>query len=72
MQHSQYLRIESLAGGVSCSNREFIRVARSKLSPAGKRRANRGFRHNWLRHGLIQLRSARNLYLGIAAGRAAV
>lgn len=68
MYRSQYLRIEHLAGGCCCSHREFIRAARTLLSPAGKRRANRDFRHTWLRQGLTQLHSARDVYLGLGYG----
>ena len=61
MMHSQYLRIESLAGGVYASQREFIRAARSRLSPEGKSRGMREWRHEWLRDGLRQLQESREL-----------
>lgn len=59
MMHAQYLRIESLAGGVTASPREFIRAARGRLAPAGLSRARRAWRHDWLRSGLRQLQEQR-------------
>lgn len=68
MTFGQYCRIESAAGGVRCSNREFIRAARGLLSQDGKSRASRKARHEWLRDGLDKLESARRAYLNIYRG----
>ena len=59
MMFSQYLRIESLAGGVGCSPREFIKAAHSRLAPTAKKHAQRTARHQWLREGLRQRDDAR-------------
>lgn len=66
MYHGQYQRIESKAGGVGCTARQFIRAAHSKLSPIGRSRAQRSERHEWLRHGLEQLTESRALYRRVA------
>lgn len=68
MTFAQYCRIESAAGGVHCTNREFIRAARALLSANGKARAQRKARHIWLRDGLDQLESARRLYSYVQTG----
>ena len=52
MTHAQYIRIETQAGGVGASTREFIRAARARLSDQGKARANREARRAWILHGL--------------------
>ena len=52
MMQSQYMRVESKAGGVACTNREFIRTAHTVLSKAGKSLAMKKRRHRWLREGL--------------------
>ena len=48
-KHSQYLRAETRAGGLSKSTRQFIRATRTMLSPEGKRRGARSIRHTWTR-----------------------
>lgn len=68
MTFAQYCRIETAAGGVHCTNREFIRAARALLSTDGKARAQRKARHMWIRDGLDQLESARRAYLNIYLG----
>ena len=62
MTFAQYCRIETAAGGVRCSSRDFIRAARALLSCEGKSRAMRNARHIWLRDGLDQLENARRAY----------
>ena len=54
MIHTQAMRIESLAGGVAATNRQFIRAAHTLLSTKGKSAAMRKQRHEWLRGGLNQ------------------
>jgi len=61
MRYSQYLRVESLAGGVGCSPREFVEAAHSLLAPDAKKHAKRTARHQWLREGLRQRDDARAL-----------
>ena len=52
MTFAQYLRIENDAGGVGCSDRQFIKAAHGLLSPDGRKRWLRDARHDWLREGL--------------------
>ena len=52
MIYSQYIRIETLAGGVACSNIQFIRALHTKISTLGKTRENREWRHKLIREGL--------------------
>jgi hypothetical protein len=52
MSYAQYLRIETKAGGVSATRREFIAAAHSRTSREGKGRNMRELRHRWLREGL--------------------
>lgn len=68
MMFSQYCRIESDAGGVSCSVRDFLRACRRRLSKQGKTRAMRTQRHEWLRAGLKQRDAARRLYNQVMRG----
>lgn len=65
MTFGQYCRTETAAGGVTCSNRDFIRAAHTLLSGEGKARAMRDARHVWLRDGLDRLESARRAYVAI-------
>lgn len=71
MTFGQYCRIETAAGGVTCSNRDFIRAARALLSSEGKSRAMRDARHIWVRDGLDHLESARSFYVAIHKGKRA-
>jgi len=61
MNYAQYCRIESKAGGASCTVREFVRACHSVLSDAGKARDKREWRHEWIRAGLCQRQKARDL-----------
>ena len=61
MNYAQYCRIESKAGGASCTVREFVRACHSVLSDAGKGRDKRDLRHEWIRAGLCQRQKARDL-----------
>ena len=61
MPWSQYLRIESIAGGIGCTPREFIKACHTRLAPSAKTYVQREARHAWIRDGLRQLRSARRL-----------
>jgi len=66
MMFGQYCRIESRAGGVACTEREFIRAALSMI----KKNARFGpiaceyrtGRHMWLRQGLEMRLKARDEY----------
>ena len=55
MNDAQYMRIETLAGGLGCGNRAFIKAAHTLLSPLGRSRYRREVRHSWLREGLAKL-----------------
>lgn len=62
MIFAQYCRIEAKAGGVGCSDREFIRAALSKIHKCYRYdRAIREPRHKWLRDGLAIKRKAAGL-----------
>lgn len=63
MTHAQYQRIETKAGGTSCTPRQFIKAAHSLISEQGKSRDHRRHRHHWLRRGLAHLDNAQNLRL---------
>jgi hypothetical protein len=52
MQHSQYMRIEALAGGLGASKVRFVRACHELLSAQGRTRAMRDIRHQWIREGL--------------------
>lgn len=54
MPHTQYLRIESEAGGLYASTRTFVRACWKRLGVQGKSHAMRELRHNWIRDGLRQ------------------
>lgn len=63
MLYSTYLRIESQCGGVTCSEREFIRAARKVFDPRKRdRREYRVYRHAFYREGLEYLREAQDVY----------
>lgn len=52
MTFAQYLRIETIAGGVGCTDRAFIKALHSRLSDRGKTREHRDWRHTLIRAGL--------------------
>ena len=52
MLASQYMRIESRAGGTQCSARDFVRACHEILNPLGRGRALRDERHGWIKAGL--------------------
>lgn len=62
MTYAQYCRIETKAGGVSYTPRQFIKAAHTVLSEAGKSRLLRDGRHAWLRAGLEYHAKATCLY----------
>jgi hypothetical protein len=70
MTFAQYCRIETAAGGITCSNREFIRAARALLSSEGKSRAMRPSRRVWIVDGLDRLETARRDFRAMHRGRA--
>lgn len=61
MPWSQYMRIETSAGGTSAGPRDFVRAAHKLLSEEGRTRAARDVRHEWLRSGLSKLTYGRQL-----------
>lgn len=63
MSHAQAIRIETLAGGVACTDREFIKAAHSLLANISRGRSMRDTRHAWLRSGLDVLNEARRLLI---------
>ena len=69
MMYAQYCRLESKAGGVSCTPREFIRACLSVLKK--KSRYSRTFRHQrhqWIRSGLAMRLDARQQYHDVMSG----
>lgn len=68
MAYPQYLRLETKAGGVTCTEREFIRACHSVLTARGRSRARRAVRHAWLRVGLQHLDNSRALFGLVARG----
>jgi len=63
MIYSQYLRIETKAGGTFCTNREFIRSARTLLLAEGKAHTMRLARRHWLRSGLAHLSDSQQSFI---------
>ena len=68
MTFAQYLRIETAAGGVGCSDRQFIKYAHVLLSPDGRKRWLRDARHEWLRDGLEMKEKSSHLEMLALAG----
>ena len=62
MIYSQYLRIESRAGGIFATRREIIRAALTMLSDYGKSRQARDNRHEWIGEALEYHRQAIHVY----------
>lgn len=62
MPYSQYLRIETAAGGVTTSPVSFIRACHKCLSATGRGRECRSLRHEWIRNGLTRLASERRYF----------
>ena len=52
MLHSQFMRIETKAGGIAASNRAFIKAAHTLLSSEGRSSKQRDARKVWLREAL--------------------
>lgn len=70
MIFSQYLRIETIAGGCQCTQREFIRAARGRLKKQARiKRAYRQARHEWIRQGLELLNKSKREYIEITGGK---
>ena len=49
MLYSQYLRVQTRAGGIAASNRELIKAVYSILAPGA-----RSFKHRAARHSIIR------------------
>lgn len=72
MMFGQYCRIETRAGGVFTSNRQFIRSALAMLRPRSRfNREYRTARHQWLREGLAILANSRTEYRAVMGGQSA-
>ena len=63
MRFNQYLRVETAAGGIACTDLQFIRAAWKLLSKRGKTAQYRKFRRDWLRAGLRMLHKNQGQYL---------
>jgi hypothetical protein len=68
MQYSQYLRIESKAGGIFATSKDFVKAAHKVCNPRGKQRQHRELRHAWIRAGLEYHHQARAEYVQIQCG----
>jgi hypothetical protein len=62
MPYSQYLRLETIAGGVGCTNKQFIAACHSMLKNKYSRK-ERDARHAWMRDGLEYLNKSRSQYI---------
>tara|TARA_B100000424_G_C22778898_1_gene418967 strand:+ start:204 stop:473 length:270 start_codon:yes stop_codon:yes gene_type:complete len=60
MPFSQFLRIQTKAGGVNASNKELIKAIRSMLSEKGKAFESKGFRKELFRSAINQQRKEQN------------
>ncbi len=69
MFNGQYLRIERQAGGVGCTNADFIRSAHTLLLKQSRfHHIHRAQRHEWLREGLAMLEKSRQQYVQVMRG----
>ena len=59
MIYSQYLRLETKAGGAACTDKQFIKACHTVLSDHGKSYKERMDRHNWIKQGLSLLNQVR-------------
>lgn len=57
MTFGQYQRIETAAGGIHCTAREFVKAARELIHDEGMGHEYRALRHVWLRSGLHMLKA---------------
>jgi hypothetical protein len=62
MLYSQYLRLETIAGGVGCTDKQFIAACHTFLKNKFSRE-EREHRHAWIRDGLAYLNKSRNMYI---------
>jgi len=60
MPFSQFLRIQTKAGGVNASNKELIKAIRSMLSKKGKAFESKGFRKELFISAINQQRKEQN------------
>jgi len=63
MTYGQYLRLETMAGGVGCTDKQFIAASHSAIKNKYSRK-ERDARHAWIREGLAYLNKSRGQYLG--------
>ena len=69
MFNGQYLRIERQAGGVGCTDADFIRSAHTLLLKQSRfHHIHRAQRHEWLREGLAMLEKSRQQYVQVMRG----
>ena len=69
MFNGQYLRIERQAGGVGCTDADFIRSAHTLLLKQSRfHHIHRKQRHEWLREGLAMLEKSRQQYVQVMRG----
>ena len=61
MTHSQFMRVARIAGGVSCTSKQFIQASHTLLSLEGRSHKQRVLRHKWLREGLRLLKLGQDL-----------
>jgi len=59
MLYSQYLRVQTRAGGIAASNRELIKALYSILAPGARSFKHREARHSIIRQALEYHRAAK-------------
>ena len=70
MMYAQYCRLETKAGGVFATDREFIRACRSSIKRNYRgNRTQRKIRHKWIRSGLELKKKASQEYIDVMSGR---
>ena len=61
MLFSQYCRLERYAGGLGCTDKEFIKACRRVMASKSLTRDSRDVRHAWIRLGLIHLHTNQDM-----------
>ena len=64
MTYAQYLKIETMAGGVGCTNKQFIAACLRYILPQARHHhLYRKDRHMFIRDGLAYLQKTRSQYI---------
>tara|TARA_B110000444_G_C18536902_1_gene453863 strand:- start:39 stop:263 length:225 start_codon:yes stop_codon:yes gene_type:complete len=69
MTYRQYCQIESLAGGIGCTNRQFIKACIEYIIPQARHHyIYRSERHKFIRKGLQRLEKSRSNFYKVNIG----